>query len=38
MRVILSDHEEHKIGTVLRFKSRLDLLNFRGATGGWKDV
>ena len=38
LRVILSDHEEHKIGTVLRFKSHMDFLDFRGATGGWKDV
>ncbi len=38
LRIILSDHEEYKIGTVLRFKSRLDLLDFRGATGGWKYV
>ena len=36
LRVILSDHEEHGVGTVLRFKARLDLLDIRGATGGWK--
>ena len=36
LRVILSDHEEHSAGTVLRFKARLDLLDIRGATGGWK--
>ncbi|MBC8463298.1 hypothetical protein H8D76_02955 [Candidatus Bathyarchaeota archaeon] len=38
LRVILSDHEEHNVGSVLKFKARLDLLDFRGATGGWKDV
>ena len=38
LRVTLSDHEEHKVGATLRFKARLDLLDFRGATGEWKDV
>ena len=38
LKVILSDHEEYKIGTMLRFKAHLDLLDFRGAAGGWKDV
>ncbi len=38
LRVILSDQEKYEIGTVLRFKARLDLLDFRGATGGWKNV
>ena len=38
LKVILSDREEHKVGTTLRFKARLDLLDFRGAAGGWKDV
>jgi hypothetical protein len=35
LRVTLSDHEEHKVGTMLWFKARLDLIDFRGATGGW---
>ena len=34
LRVTLSDHEEHKVGTMLEFKARLDLIDFRGATGG----
>jgi len=38
LRVLLSDSEEHKIGTTLQFKARLDLVDFRGAVGGWKDV
>ena len=38
LKVILSDHEEHKIGASLRFKARLDLLDFRGAVGGWKNI
>ena len=36
LRVTLSDHEDHKIGTMLGFKARLDLIDFRGATGRWK--
>ena len=36
LRVTLSDHEEYNVGTILGFKARLDLLDFRGATGGWK--
>jgi len=38
LKVLLSDSNEHKIGTTLRFKARLDLVDFRGAVGGWKDV
>ena len=38
LRIILSDQEKYEIGTVLRFKARLDLLDFRGATGGWKNA
>ena len=38
LRVILTDHEEYSTGAVLKFKVRLDLLDFRGSTGGWKDV
>ena len=29
----MSDHEEYNVGTMLGFKARLDLLDFRGATG-----
>ena len=36
LRVTLSDHEEYNVGIMLGFKARLDLLDFRGATGGWK--
>jgi len=36
LRVTLSDHEEYNVGAMLGFKARLDLLDFRGATGGWK--
>jgi len=38
LRVILTDHQDHSTGTVLKFKARLDLLDFRGSTGGWKNV
>lgn len=38
LRVILSGHEEHKVGTMLRFKVRLNLLEFRGSTVGWNNM
>jgi len=38
LRVILSDQKRYEIGAFLKFKARLDLLGFRGATGGWKAV
>ncbi len=38
LRVILSDQAKHEIGSVLKFKARLDLLDFRGASDGWKAV
>jgi hypothetical protein len=38
LKVILSDQNRYEIGAILKFKARLDLLDFRGATGGWKAV
>ena len=38
LRVILSDQKRYKVGSFLKFKARLDLLGFRGTTGGWKAV
>jgi hypothetical protein len=38
LKVVLSDSEEYKVGTTLRFKARLDLIDFRGSTGGWKSA
>jgi len=38
LKVILSDQKRYEIGAILKFKARLDLLGFRGATGSWKTV
>lgn len=36
LEVTLSDHMEHRVGSKVRFKARLDVVNVRGSSGGWK--
>ena len=36
LQVTLSDNMEHRVGSRIRFKSRLDVVDVRGSTGGWK--
>ncbi len=35
-QVTLSDHTEYRVGSRLRFKARLDVVDVRGSTGSWK--
>ena len=34
--VSLSDHTEYPVGSMIKFKARLDVVEVRGSTGGWK--
>lgn len=36
--VILSDFKEHRVGSMIRFKARLDVVEVLGITGSWKTV
>lgn len=36
VRVTLCDHVEHRVGSMIKFKARLDVTEIRGKSDGWK--
>lgn len=38
LKVTLCDHTEYQIGSMIRFKARLDVTDVRGSKVGWKNV
>jgi hypothetical protein len=38
LKVTLCDHVKYKVGTMIRFKARLDVVDVRGSKAGWTNA